>query len=125
MKGLATGSISELPQTDSTEALKHAPKIFKEDTRIDWLRPVIAIQNFIRGMSPYPAAFTSLGDKTIKIYKSHYSKEQPDKQPGVYDTDGKSYLRIAAQDGWLYIDELQHEGKKRMDIVAFLRGFRA
>lgn len=125
VKGLAEGTIQEMQQDNiSADSLKHAPKIFKEHTHIDWRKPVREIHNLVRGLSPIPAAYTGLGDKTAKIFKTHYTNEQPNIAPGTYDTDSKTYLRFAAIDGWLYIDELQQEGKKRMDIVAFLRGFR-
>jgi methionyl-tRNA formyltransferase len=133
VKGLADGTLQEMPQTASPE-LRHAPKIFKEDTRINWQRPVGEIQNFIRGMSPHPAAFAMLGSTMIKVYRSHFEIEAHDKYGNailgyqytdvIYETDGKSYLRFAGPDGWVYIDELQQEGKKRMGVVEFLRGYR-
>lgn len=126
VKGLAAGTLKEMPQADvRVTELKHAPKIFKEDTRIDWTKSVQDVHNLIRGLSPYPAAFTILQDKTFKIYLSHIEHATQNSEPGSYDTDGKTYLRFAAADGWLYADEVQQEGKKRMDIASFLRGFRA
>ncbi|HEY9176207.1 MAG TPA: methionyl-tRNA formyltransferase [Flavipsychrobacter sp.] len=125
VKGLAAGSLKEIPQSGiRSEEMKHAPKIFKEDTKIDWSKPVQDVHNLIRGLSPYPVAFTLLQDKVFKIYRSHIGREEPNVAPGTYDTDGKTYLRFAATDGWLYADEVQQEGKKRMDIASFLRGFR-
>jgi methionyl-tRNA formyltransferase len=126
VKGLAEGTIKETPQISiATEQLKHAPKIFKEDTIIDWRRPVESIQNLVRGMSPVPGAYTMLQGKTLKIYASHTELTAHKTENGRYDTDGKKYLRFAASDGWLYVDELQLEGKKRMGAEEFLRGFRA
>lgn len=126
VKGFAEGTLTETPQPDAATAqLKHAPKLFKEHMRIDWNKPVIDIHNLIRGLSPYPAAFTMLQNKVLKIYLSHYEVMETNTATGEYDTDGKTYLRFAAADGWLYVDELQQEGKKRMDVTAFLRGFRA
>ncbi|MCW3121638.1 MAG: methionyl-tRNA formyltransferase, partial [Flavipsychrobacter sp.] len=125
VKGLAEGSIPEVPQqVVSEEKRRSAPKIFKETLQIDWNKTAHEIDNFVRGMSPYPAAFTMLGDKSIKIFSSDYREEQHTATPGSYDTDHATYLRFAAKDGWLYIDELQQEGKKRMNVVDFLRGFR-
>jgi methionyl-tRNA formyltransferase len=125
VKGLAAGQPEEIPQADiPVDKLKAAPKIFKEHTRIDWTKSVQDVHNLIRGLSPYPAAFTILQDKTFKIYSSHTESETSGLSPGTYDTDGKTYLRFAAADGWLYADEVQQEGKKRMDIASFLRGFR-
>ena len=126
VRGIADGTLKEVPQsTVAGPALKHAPKIFKEDLKIDWNKPVTEINNFIRGMSPYPAAFTMLGGKQIKVYKIHFIPEAHAQASGKHETDNITYLRFAAIDGWVYIDELQMEGKKRMNIVDFLRGYRA
>jgi methionyl-tRNA formyltransferase len=125
VKGLAENSITPIPQSDVPAAgLKHAPKIFKENTLIDWQKPVREIHNLVRGMSPHPAAYAELAGKNIKLYTTRAEEGATGKQPGAYDTDHKTYLRFAAADGWLYVDELQQEGKKRMDIESFLRGFR-
>lgn len=123
--GLSDGSIEERPQTSATSPLKHAPKIFKEDMRIDWNKTTTEIYNLIRGLSPYPAAFSLLNDKQIKIYESHIEPATTGLAAGAFDTDHKTYLRLVANDGWVYIDELQMEGKKRMKIEEFLRGFRS
>lgn len=125
VKRLAEGDLKEIPQANiAAESLKHAPKIFKEHTLIDWNQPVETIHNLVRGLSPYPAAYTMLQEKTLKIYTSHYEHAVSSVATGNYDTDHKNYLRFAAKDGWIYVDELQQEGKKRMDVVSFLRGFR-
>lgn len=125
VKGLAEGTLQEQPQGNfNIAALKHAPKIFKEDMRIDWNREVTQIQNHIRGLSPYPAAFTLLQGKQIKIFQSHIETIATNISVGNFETDHKTYLRFAATDGWVYVDELQQEGKKRMKIEEFLRGFR-
>lgn len=105
------------------EAVKHAPKIFKEDCKIDFSKSVDEIHNFVRGLAPYPAAWTYLGDKTLKVYMG-------EKQPGAtgeepYLTDGKTYLKFKCSDGYYSLKELQLEGKKRMGIEEFLRGWRA
>lgn len=123
VKGLAHETIQEKPQMAETD-LKHAPKIFKEDMRIDWSKPAQEIQNRIRGLSPYPSAFSFLNGKLIKIYQAHIEFMRPDKGPGSFDTDHKTYVRFAAGDGWVYVDELQMEGKKRMKVEDFLRGFK-
>lgn len=125
VKGLATDTLTEIPQDDvPVEELKHAPKIFKEDTRIDWNRSASEIHNLIRGLSPYPAAFTELQDSTMKIYEDKYELASHDVAIGSYDTDGKTYLRFAAKDGWVYAEDVQMQGKKRMPVSDFLRGFR-
>ncbi len=125
VSGLAADAIPEQPQQLLPELqIKNAPKIFKEDLLIDWTKTAREIDNFVRGMSPYPTAFAMLGDKSIKIFSSDYREEAHTAVPGSFDTDHATYLRFAAKDGWLYIDELQQEGKKRMNVVDFLRGFR-
>ncbi|OSZ79654.1 methionyl-tRNA formyltransferase [Chitinophagaceae bacterium IBVUCB1] len=125
VKGLAAGTIKEIPQANITTEIKHAPKIFKEHTLIDWEKDVVSIHNLVRGMSPIPAAYTMLQGKVLKIYASHFQTAAHQQALGTYDTDSKTYLRFAANGGWLYADELQIEGKKRMSVVDFLRGFRA
>lgn len=126
IQGLAEGTLEEVPQaTLAVDELKSAPKIFKPDTLIDWNKTVKDIHNLIRGMSPYPAAYTHIQDKFLKIYTAHFEEVQHDAEVGSFDTDGKTYLKFAAKDGWVYLDEVQLEGKKRMNIEDFLRGFRA
>ena len=110
-------------QTDSPE-LKHAPKIFTETCRIDWQQPITAIYNLIRGLSPFPAAFTELDGKLLKIYHSEQDAARPTQAPGGYDTDKKTYLRFAAPDGYIRVTDIQLEGKKRMKIEDFLRGYK-
>lgn len=122
--GLIDNNIQELVQDTSGSVIKHAPKIFKEMTLIDWNKSAIENFNFIRGLSPYPAAFTYIDNKKIKIYSSKVSNVKSNAQTGSYDTDSKTFLRIACNDVWLEILEVQQEGKKQMDINSFLRGFR-
>ncbi|MBC9932412.1 methionyl-tRNA formyltransferase [Chitinophaga qingshengii] len=125
VQAIAAGNVHETPQAHIAAAdVKHAPKIFKETCQINWQEPLDKIYNLVRGLSPYPAAWTMLQDKSIKIYKAHKEAGQPSIAPGEFDTDEKTYVRIAATDGYLYLDEVQLEGKKRMDIAAFLRGYR-
>lgn len=110
-----------------SEVLKPAPKLTRELCRIDWTRSSRDVHNLIRGLSPYPAAFTELVDgdggcHPLKIYRS----ERLDMKgaPGEILTDGRTYLAIAAADGAVGLKEIQLAGKKRMDIKAFLLGFR-
>lgn len=108
--------------------IKTAPKIFKEDCRIDWTRDTESVRNLIRGLSPYPAAWTELTHPEIaevlivKIYEAVRDSGLPS-APGTLQTDGKKHLRIACPDGWLLITDLQLSGKKRMKIDELLRGF--
>ena len=125
VKGLAEGNLHEIPQSDTNDAaIRHAPKIFKEHLLINWRQPVAAINNFIRGMSPYPAAYSLLHSKSIKLFSVHTTTELTNVEPGTAETDHATYLRFAGQDGWVYADEVQLEGKKRMQVVEFLRGYR-
>ncbi len=123
--GLLNGTIEETVQHHSpltTHPLKHAPKIFTETCRINWDRPLNEIYNLIRGLSPFPGAFTLLGDKTLKIFRAKKDITTPLIPPGRYESNGKQLLRFAGRDGYIEILELQLEGKKRMPVDAFLRG---
>lgn len=125
LKGLAAETLKEIPQAAvTTSELRHAPKLFKEDMLIDWNSGCNEINNFVRGLSPYPTAFTHLGGKTLRVYAVKIELAETGKVPGTYETDHSTFLRFAADDGWVYILELQLEGKKRMPVIDFLRGFR-
>ena len=103
-------------------ALRHAPKIFTETCRIDWTKPVEEVHNLIRGLSPFPGAFTHLDGKLLKIYRSEKEYTLPAIAPGEIETDGKHYLKFACKDGFILCKELQMEGKKKMLVEDFLRG---
>ena len=126
LQGYCNGSIQPIAQNDliSEEQLKAAPKIHTRTCEIDWGMGAKKVFDLIRGLSPYPTAFTTLNGKSLKIFEADYILEQHQSQPGQFETDGKSFLRFSAQDGWVYIKELQMEGKKRMDVSSFLKGFR-
>ena len=125
VQAIAAGNIKEIPQADiPADTIKHAPKIFKDTCRINWQQPLDNIYNLVRGLSPYPAAWTVFQGKNLKIYKARKVHAAPAHAPGDVDTDQKTYVKIAAPDGYLYLDEVQLEGKKKMDIGAFLRGYR-
>lgn len=124
---LAAGNLAPKPQPQHPEGLKHAPKIFKADCELDFSQTAEAVHNKVRGLSPFPTAFTMLEGKNLRIFKSWFQtirEDHPLPRPGDYDTDGKSFLRFATPDGWLYVEELQLEGKKRMSVPEFLRGYR-
>jgi methionyl-tRNA formyltransferase len=119
---IQTGDYSKTPQ-DNSLPIKHAPKIFKETCEIDWTKRAEDVYNFIRGLSPYPAAWTSLNNKHYKIFTSEKTnKKDPDLQTGQTKTDNKTYIHIQTADYLLSILELQPEGKKRMKVEEFLRG---
>jgi methionyl-tRNA formyltransferase len=124
IEGLINGTITEKPQTNSSAALKTAPKIHVEHCQIDFNQNADTVHNLIRGLSPFPGAFTKLGDKNFKIYKTQIEVGSPDETPGNYLTDGKSYLKFACRNGYVSCKEVQLEGKKRLDIETFLRGYR-
>lgn len=123
LKAIEAGEVNEQPQPQSGD-LKHAPKIFKDDCKIDWNNQAQPIYNLIRGLSPYPTAFTSLNDKTLKIFKAEIEDKEPGIVAGGFLTDGKTYLKFAAKDGFIKLLDIQYEGKKRMLIEDFLRGMR-
>jgi methionyl-tRNA formyltransferase len=124
VKGVESGRYNEHPQSalhDGVE-LRHAPKIFKEDCLIDWLQSAESIYNKIRGLSPYPTAYTFLNDKILKVFNATFETAEPGIQPGGFLTDNKTYLKFAAHDGYVHLTDVQLEGKKQMDIAQFLRG---
>jgi len=127
VEGLTNGTLQAIPQQTIIEdesQIKHAPKIHTDTCRIDWNRSVHQVHNLVRGLSPYPAAFTTLGGKTLKIYKATKQVATPTVAPGNYVTDGKHEFKMACTDGYLVVQELQLEGKKRLPVEDFLRGFR-
>ncbi|HEX5651825.1 MAG TPA: methionyl-tRNA formyltransferase [Chitinophagaceae bacterium] len=149
VKGLATGTLKETsqsamvngelsiddpqlltthsPLTTHLSQLKHAPKIFSETCRIDFTKPVAQVHNLIRGLSPFPGAFTELGGKMLKIYRSEKEitgvGQSGTIRPGEHMTDRKTILKFACTDGFILVKELQLEGKKRMMTEDFLRGY--
>jgi len=126
VEGLAKGTLKEIPQQSIADkgTIKHAPKIFTESCKIDWNKSSAEIYNLIRGLSPYPAAFTYLNDKVLKIYKAKKEETATSKEPGAIDTDKKTYLKYACNNGYIHIIELQLEGKKKMPVEEFLKGYR-
>ncbi len=112
-----------------SEVLMPAPKLTRETCTIDWTRPAVQVRNLIRGLSPYPCAFTHItsgdGNLQLKVYAAEISASPTSGiAPGQIVSDGKSFLEIGTADGSLRITDLQLQGKKRMDVEAFLRGFR-
>jgi len=142
IKGLLDGSVSPKSQEEilqltdnrqppsvngsrSTESpLTHAPKIFTETCHIDWNESATDIHNKIRGLSPYPAAFTFINEKKLKMFACIKEIIAHGHPIGEVSTDNKSYLKFSCADGYIHITDLQLEGKKRMPVEEFLRGFR-
>jgi len=126
VKAVESGRYTENPQEHLTEGmeLKHAPKIFKEDCNINWNQPAEKIYNFIRGLSPYPTAYTTLNDKMLKVFGAEYELAETGEQPGEFFSDNRTFLKVSATDGFVHLTDVQLEGKKRMGIQEFLRGVR-
>ena len=131
VRAIEENKYSEVEQSkffNSTDELKHAPKIFKDDCKINWSQSCKNIHNHIRGLSPYPTAFTSFKNIENKVFLVKIFLSEKEKAPHHYKiqsilSDNKNYLKIAVKDGFIVIKELQIAGKKRMTISEFLRGF--
>ena len=127
---ILNGTVKSIPQEEMTVVgeLRPAPKIFKETCRIDWNQPVKKVYDFIRGLSPYPAAWPELmnseGEAVVmKVFESEKINETHDLTPGTIVTDGKKYIKVAVPDGFVSILSLQLPSKKRLQTDELLRGF--
>jgi methionyl-tRNA formyltransferase len=129
IEGLRKDDLKEKPQNillaQHLTEIKQAPKITTETCRIDWKENAEKINNLVRGLSPLPGAFTDFEGKMLKIYKTRFEKLEHPKQAGAWETDKKSFLRCSCADGYIYVLELQLEGKKKMLVEDFLRGYRS
>lgn len=127
---ILAGDVKTTPQEElaKAEELRPAPKIFKETCRIDWNAGVKKVYDFVRGLSPYPAAWTELVQGNakpvmLKVFETEKVFCEHHLAPGTIDTDGKTYFRVASTDGFVKVLSLQLAGKKRMQVGDFLRGF--
>lgn len=118
-----TAKVVYLPQLTANATLKAAPKIFREHCRINWANSGEEIHNLIRGMSPYPAAFTMLETAVLKIYKGKYVVRRHFEPAGQMRIEN-GQMQIATADGYYFPEEIQLEGKKRMSTADFIRGYR-
>ncbi len=131
LQAIEKGDYPQLEQSQliaPTKEIKHAPKIFKDDCRIDWNKSLNKIHNLIRGLSPYPTAFTELVSPegkmfSVKVFAAHKELDSNETKLKSIYTDSKTYLKIAVKNGYIHLDELQMAGKKRMKADEFLRGF--
>ncbi|MCX6245471.1 MAG: methionyl-tRNA formyltransferase [Bacteroidetes bacterium] len=132
IKSIVSGTAKAFPQSESVESvseiLKTAPKIKKEDCRINWDNTVEVVYNFIRGMSPHPCAFTELtaADGTqfpLKIFRAGKEIQDHSTIPGTVLSDGKSFLKIAVKNGFIVLNEVQPAGRKAMHLLDFLKGY--
>jgi len=124
LEKLIESGIEPQPQLENSGGdLKHAPKIFAEHCKINFASTCQSVHNLIRGLSPIPGAFTYLDGKMLKIYKSEVQSFGNGKPTAAYETDGKTFLKFTCADGYLLAEEVQLEGKKRLFISEFLRGY--
>lgn len=128
VNAIITNAINPFPQPDIEGALKSAPKIFKEDCKINWEMDALQIINKVRGLSPYPAAWSDLfspngSATTFKIFKAKATNETKLKA-GEVDTDGKTYIRVGSATSDIELIDIQIAGKKHMEIKELLRGFK-
>lgn len=129
---IASGAIAPVDQqTIEPQVVRDAPKIFKETCRIDWSASGDTVRNLVRGLSPYPAAWSELHKEGaspigVKIFRVHAEICPADRLPasGTLVTDGRTFMKVACADGYLFLDELQLAGKKRMAVADLLRGFK-
>ena len=129
---ILAGTIKPIPQDELIQPeteLRPAPKIFKETCRIDWSVGVKKVYDFVRGLSPYPAAWTELvlpdgNRQVVKVYETEKVFKEHTFPIGHIDTDNKNYFRVAVKDGYVNLLTLQLAGKKRMSAGDFLRGYR-
>lgn len=126
VSALKTGQYQPIPQESlrSGLELREAPKIFKEDCEIDWNQETQVVYNLIRGLSPYPAAFTFIDGMMLKIFQAERCVQKHNHLMGSYHSDGKTFLKFATRDGYIDVLDLQIAGKKRMRTQDFLRGYR-
>lgn len=123
VKAIEAGNAPMVPQPQPRENT-HAPKIFKETCQINWDQPTTSVRNFIRGLSPYPGAWTMINGKTVKVLNTRAVQPSinPEAKPGDWESDQKTFIRFATADGHLDIIDFQPEGKKRMTPEEFFRG---
>ncbi|MFA9205470.1 MAG: methionyl-tRNA formyltransferase [Burkholderiaceae bacterium] len=124
IEGLNNNSIQAKAQLEISVELKHAPKIFTTDCEINWENPAASIHNLIRGLAPFPGAITKIDGKMVKLFTTHIIDTPSTEKVGSFITDGKTFAKIACGNGYIGIDDIQWEGKKRMPISDFLRGYR-
>jgi methionyl-tRNA formyltransferase len=126
LDGLFNNTIKSLPQATviDEKTVKHAPKIFTKDCEINWDLTVEKVHNHVRGLAPFPGAITKVDGKIVKLYSTIVENIKPSEAPGSFITDGKTFAKFACKTGYLKINDIQWEGKKRMPIEDFLRGYR-
>lgn len=130
VRAIETGNYTPEEQSSfvkSSEKIKLAPKIFKDDCKINWKKKAEDVYDFIRGLSPYPTAWTEIKKEnetlSMKIFKSIKEMAEHQNEIGSIHTDGKTFVKVAVKEGFISLIELQLAGRKKMNIEEFLRGF--
>ncbi len=125
LQALCSGMLKEVEQSSVEEKdLKSAPKIFTQTCKIDFSKTVEEVYNLIRGLSPFPAAFTYLNEKVLKIFFADKEICEHNETVANFITDGKTFLKFVCMNGFIHVKDMQLEGKKRMSVEDFLRGYR-
>ena len=124
VNGLIDQSIQAKPQAIPSID-KHAPKIFTKDCEIDWNQSVEKVHNLVRGLAPFPGAITKVDGKVVKLFSTQKELKTPKETSGSFIIEDKKIAKFACKDGYLILNDIQWEGKKRMPIEDFLRGYRA
>lgn len=119
---LIKDQVTETPQ-DNSLALKYAPKLFTENTVIDWTANGEQVINLIRGLSPYPAAHSSFDGKKLQVYQASYEAIVHSYGAGTFVSDGKKYIKVAVKNGYIHLEQLKLQGKKMMPAAALLNGY--
>ena len=118
---LETGTATRTRQDDARST--YAGKITKELGKIDFTKPAVEIERLIRGLNPWPSAFTYMDDKMLKIWNADVLEETVEEEPGTITEVNKKFIKVATGEGYLLLKEIQLEGKKRMDVTSFLNGY--
>lgn len=120
-QAINTGNVKSTPQPEVGEIHK-APKIYKETCKIDWNKTSVQVYNFVRGLCPYPSAWTEIDGRTFKVHGVQHHGNENRAVPGTIATDNRSYINVATSDGWVTITSFQPEGKRVMTPAEFLVG---
>jgi len=132
VKAIESGNVPALPQNEiqdpDSKSLKMAPKIHKEDCRINWDSEALTVYNFIRGMSPHPGSHTELISSDgssfyLKVFRVQQEIMPHSLKPGTIACDGKTYLKVAVRNGFIHLCDLQPAGRKAMNSLDFLKGY--
>ena len=118
---LETGTATRTRQDDARST--YAGKITKELGKIDFTKPAAEIERLIRGLNPWPSAFTYMDDKMLKIWNADVLEETVEEDPGTITEVNKKFIKVATGEGYLLLEEIQLEGKKRMNVTSFLNGY--